>query len=162
MKKLLALLMLSPLVFSEGVKYGRTINLSCESESRTLCDGKKNTNSCQTFSYDGDRLGIMLKKKLGIAGIPYEDNDYMPIPEWKNTWELTMNENAADFDLKGNVFSWTVSDTYYEAADQNVDIDVSLNISTGVFQTKWTPPKEIPKWSITETMQCKSVKGLLD
>ena len=104
----------------------------------------------------------MLKKKLGIAGIPYEDNDYMPIPEWKNTWELTMNENAADFDLKGNVFSWTVSDTYYEAADQNVDIDVSLNISTGVFQTKWTPPKEIPKWSITETMQCKSVKGLLD
>lgn len=166
MKKLLALLLLSPLVFAE-YEYGRIINLSCDLDRRTLCDGKQNLDSCNTFDTSQGigtgTWGVTLKKMLGLAGITWEDKDYMPVPEWKDRWEIIIEEvNAGEHDLKGNVFKWNIENRWYEEADQFVDIENRLNIASGEFSTKYTPPKEIPKWSIKDTYQCRSVKSLLD
>ena len=167
MKKLFIALLLVPMLNAE-YKYGRIINLSCELDTRQVCDGKKNFDSCGTFDttvqgIEEATAGITLKKVLGFAGIPFEDKDYMPVPDWENSWEIFIEEaDTGIHDLKGNVFKWNIENVYYEEAEQYVDLETRINIASGEFSTKFTPPKEIPKWSITDTFECKSVKSLLD
>ena len=106
---------------------------------------------------------LTLKKMLGFAGIPFEDKDYMPVPEWNDRWEIILEEvNIGAIDLEGSVLKWNIENRWYEEADQFVDMENRLNIASGKFSFKYTPPKEIPKWSIEYIYQCSSVKSLLD
>ena len=167
MKKMFIALLLVPMVNAE-YEYGRIINLSCDLDTRQICDGKQNIDSCKTFDSSVQGVGemnwgITLKKVLGFAGIPFEDKDYMPVPSWENSWEIFVEEaNTGIHDLKGNVLKWNFENRYVEESDQYVDIASRLNIASGKFSTTFTPPKEIPKWSITDTFECKTVKSLLD
>ena len=162
MKKLLALLLLSPLAFTQ-VEYGRSIDLSCEIASKSFCDGKGNIDSCYELTI-ADGLpevtkGILLRKKLGIANIKYEDKNYMPVPEWKDTWELTLDGiDIGSHDLKGNAFIWTNKATHN---GKDLQVDANFCMSSGIFEVKITHEEAAPA-NVIEIYKCKSVKSLLD